>query len=111
MTHLAARLARAVSLMLVLAAAGAEAPQPQPPNTIVMHNFDFSPMMLTVPVGTTVTWHNMDGEPHTVTSLDGLFRSGALDQDETYSFTFKKAGTYKYVCTIHPRMTGTVVVR
>jgi plastocyanin len=53
----------------------------------------------------------MDDEPHTVTSLDGLFRSGALDQDESFSFKFTKPGTYRYVCTIHPRMTGEVVVR
>src|SRR5215469_10729733 len=71
---------------------------------VVMKNFDFSPMAITVPAGTTVTWKNLDGEPHTVTSADGLFRSPALDQNDTWSFRFTKAGVYKYICSIHPRM-------
>jgi len=77
---------------------------------VVMKNFDFSPMAITVPVGTKVTWKNLDGEPHTVTSADGLFRSPALDQNDTCSFTFAKAGVYKYICSIHPRMMATVNV-
>ncbi len=80
-------------------------------NAVVIKNFDFSPMLLTVKPGATVTWKNLDGEPHTVTSADGLFRSGALDTNETYSFRFNRPGTYKYVCTIHPRMTASIVVR
>ena len=80
-------------------------------NMVVMKNFDYSPMALTVPVGATVTWKNLDGEPHTVVSVDGAFRSGALDQNDTYSFTFKKAGTYKYVCSIHPKMMATITVK
>ena len=60
--------------------------------------------------GTTVTWHNGDGEPHTVVSTQGLFRSAALDTDETFSFTFTQPGTYEYFCTLHPLMTGKVVV-
>jgi plastocyanin len=78
---------------------------------IVMSNFDFTPMAVTVPVGTTVSWTNKDGEPHTVTSLDGLFRSGALDSGDSFKFKFAKPGVYKYVCSIHPRMTGTVTVK
>ena len=78
--------------------------------TIVMKNFDFSPMAITVAHGTTVVWKNNDGEPHTVVSLDGLFRSPALDQNDTFKFTFDKPGVYKYLCTIHPKMTGTVTV-
>ncbi len=81
------------------------------PNAVTIKNFDFSPMSLTVKAGTTVTWKNLDGEPHTITSVDGLFRSGALDSDETYSFRFDKPGTYKYVCSIHPRMTASIVVK
>ncbi|HEY4113233.1 MAG TPA: cupredoxin family copper-binding protein [Rhizomicrobium sp.] len=81
------------------------------PNMVVMKNFDYSPMSLTVPVGATVTWKNLDGEPHTVVSIDGAFRSQALDQNDTYSFTFKKAGTYKYVCSIHPKMMAAIVVK
>jgi plastocyanin len=81
------------------------------PNTIVVKNFDFSPMSLTVPAGTTVIWLNLDGEPHTVVSVEGLFRSGGLDQNDTFSFTFDKAGTYQFVCSIHPQMRGTIVVK
>lgn len=77
---------------------------------VVMKNFDFSPMDIAVPVGATVTWKNMDGEPHTVASRDGLFRSPALDQNDTFQFKFDKPGTYKYVCSIHPKMMATVTV-
>ena len=79
--------------------------------TVVMKNFDFSPMAITVPVGTKVTWKNLDGEPHTVTSADGVFRSPALDQNDSYSYTFTKAGVYRYICSIHPRMMASVTVK
>ena len=78
---------------------------------VVMKNFDFAPMALSVSAGTTVVWTNQDGEPHTVVSVDGLFRSAALDQNESFRFTFDKAGTYKYVCSIHPKMVGTITVK
>jgi plastocyanin len=78
---------------------------------VTIRNFDFQPMAVTVPVGATVTWKNLDGEPHTVTGLDGSFRSAALDENDSFSFRFAKAGVYKYVCTIHPRMIGTVTVK
>jgi plastocyanin len=73
-------------------------------------NFMFTPASITVKAGTTVTWVNLDEEPHTVFSDAGLFRSSALDTRERFSFKFEKAGTYHYLCTIHPRMLGTVVV-
>ncbi|HTQ13039.1 MAG TPA: cupredoxin family copper-binding protein [Rhizomicrobium sp.] len=79
--------------------------------TVTIRNFDFSPMDVTVSAGSTVTWKNLDGEPHTVTSTDGIFRSGALDQDQSFSFKFDRPGVYKYLCTIHPRMTGSVTVK
>ena len=78
---------------------------------VVMKNFDFSPMDVTVTAGSTVTWKNLDGEPHTVTSTDGSFRSEALDQNDTYHMKFSKPGTYKYICTIHPRMVATITVK
>lgn len=78
---------------------------------VVMKNFDFSPKTITVSVGTKVTWKNLDGEPHTVTSVDGQFRSPALDENDTWSFTFAKAGVYKYVCSIHPHMMASVTVK
>ena len=73
-------------------------------------NFMFSPATITVKAGSTVTWTNLDEEPHTVFSDAGLFRSGALDTKDSFSFTFDKPGTYHYLCTIHPKMLGTVVV-
>ncbi len=74
-------------------------------------NFSFQPPTITVPVGGSVTWTNHDGEPHTVTGLDGSFRSEALDEDDTYTFRFTKPGVYQYICTIHPKMRGTVIVK
>ena len=83
----------------------------QEANSVVMKNFDFSPMSLTVKAGRSVTWQNTDGEPHTVTSVDGLFRSGALDQNDKFTFKFVKPGTYKYICSIHPRMRAAIIVK
>jgi plastocyanin len=80
-------------------------------SSIDIHNFMFDPMSLVVPVGTTVSWKNLDGEPHTIRSVDDTFRSGALDQNDSFSFKFGKAGTYKYVCSIHPQMVATIVVK
>jgi plastocyanin len=78
---------------------------------VKIDNFSFGPATLTVPVGTTVTWTNRDDIPHTVVSTDGVFKSKVLDTDEKFSFTFSKAGTYSYFCSIHPKMTGKVVVQ
>jgi plastocyanin len=64
-----------------------------------------------VPVGTSVTWTNRDDIPHTVASTDGVFKSKVLDTDEKFSFTFSRAGTYPYFCSIHPKMTGKVIVQ
>ncbi len=86
---------------------------PSAPNTIDINNFDFGPKVITVPVGTTITWINHDDEPHTVVSSANprIFRSEALDTTDKFSFTFDKVGTYAYFCSIHPQMTGTVVVK
>jgi len=78
---------------------------------VKIDNFVFGPQTLTVPVGTTVTWTNSDDIPHTSVSTEGVFKSKVLDTDEKFSYTFTKAGTYPYYCTIHPKMTGTVVVQ
>jgi plastocyanin len=80
-------------------------------NAIVLKDFHFSPMSLTVPAGATVIWKNLDGEPHTVVSDAGLFRSGGLDQNDSFTFTFDKPGTYRFICSIHPTMMGTIVVK
>src|ERR1700745_443600 len=85
--------------------------QPSAANVAVkIDNFVFGPETITVPVGTTVTWTNSDDIPHTVVSTEGLFKSKVLDTDEKYSFTFSKAGIFPYFCSIHPKMTGKVVV-
>jgi plastocyanin len=78
---------------------------------VVIKDFMFMPMSLTVKAGSTVTWVNMDDEPHTVVSNTQLFRSGALDTKETFSFKFTEPGTYHFTCSIHPRMVGAIVVQ
>ncbi len=78
---------------------------------VKIDNFSFGPAALTVPVGTTVTWTNRDDIPHTVVSTDGVFKSKALDTDDKFSFVFSKPGTYSYFCSIHPKMTGQVIVQ
>jgi len=88
-----------------------EAAQQRPETMEVkIDNFSFGPGTLTVPVGTTVKWTNRDDIPHTVVSTDGVFKSKVLDTDEKFSFTFSKAGTYPYFCSIHPKMTGKIIV-
>jgi plastocyanin len=78
---------------------------------ITIKDFMFSPDSLDVPAGSNVTWSNLDQEPHTIVSTGGLFRSGALDTDQSYSFRFDKPGSYQFSCSIHPRMVGTIVVQ
>jgi len=79
--------------------------------TVHIKNFMFMPMDAHVSTGSTVTWKNDDEEPHTVTSDTGLFRSGGIDGGGQFSFKFEKPGVYKYVCSIHPQMVGTVTVQ
>jgi plastocyanin len=108
---LAAALAPALLVAAALArAAGPEPAAPEAAATIRLEHFMFAPATVSVPVGATVRWQNLDAEPHTVVSLEGLFRSGALDQGDSYAYTFKAAGSYRYVCSIHPQMVGTIVV-
>jgi plastocyanin len=78
---------------------------------VAIDNFAFGPTDLTVAVGTTVTWTNRDDIPHTVMSTEKVFKSKVLDTDEKFSFTFSTPGTYPYFCSIHPKMTGKVVVQ
>ena len=100
-------LAVAVTLVFGFTAYAAE------PNTVTISNFAFSPAILEVAPGAKVTWANSDEEPHTVTSADAgaTFKSAALDTNDKFSFTFDKPGTYKYFCSIHPHMVGTIVVK
>lgn len=73
-------------------------------------DLSFTPSIMEIETGTTVTWTNADSIPHTSTASDGTFDSGVLAEGETFSQTFDTPGTYEYVCSIHPSMTGTVSV-
>lgn len=95
---------------LFAAAAGSSVARAQTPGAVVIKNFMFTPMAITVKAGSTVTWKNLDGEPHTVVNDAGLFRSAALDQNDTYQFKFDKPGVYKVFCGIHPTMKETITV-
>jgi plastocyanin len=100
--------------LLLTASTNIAANGPQPTITEVkIDNFSFTPAALTVAVGTTVTWTNRDDIPHTVVSTDDpkAFKSKVMDTDEKFSYTFTKAGTFTYFCSVHPKMTGTVVVK
>jgi len=79
--------------------------------TVKIDNFNFTPPTLVVAPGTTVTWTNDDDSPHSVREKDGKFKSAALDTDDTFSQTFTAPGEFEYFCSIHPRMTGKVVVK
>ena len=111
-----ASLTASVIIAIVLLVAGSPTvkanDQPSAANLEVkIDNFVFGPQTITVPVGATVTWTNKDDIPHTSVSTEGVFKSKVLDTDEKFSYTFTKAGTYSYYCTIHPKMTGKVVVQ
>ena len=106
--------ATAFCLLAVTALLGAVLSGPAPVRKTVrvtIDNFSFTPAILTVPAGTQVTWINHDDVPHTVVSTGGRFRSGALDTDGRFSYTFTTRGTYAYFCSVHPMMTAKVIVR
>jgi len=101
-----------LTLLLSAGSPGSRANTAEPASAEVkVDNFSFGPATLTVAVGTTVTWTNRDDIPHTIVSTDKVFKSKVLDTDEKFSFTFSKAGTYPYFCSIHPKMTGSVIVQ
>ena len=102
----------ALALALTLGLAAAPALAAPPPVTVKITNFVFDAASITVPVGTTVTWVNEDDIPHTVVADDKkTFRSKVMDTDDRFSFTFTTAGSFSYFCSIHPHMTGKVVVK
>ena len=94
------------SAKLVGTAAGTDAA-----SQVMIDNFAYSPVPLTVKVGATVTWINHDDIPHTVDSTQGKFKSAALDTDDKFEFKFTEAGEYPFYCRIHPKMTGKVIVQ
>jgi plastocyanin len=93
------------------APANAPAAPPDSAAAVKIDNFSFGPQELTVAAGAKVTWTNRDDIPHTVTSTNDLFKSKALDTDDQFSFTFDRPGTYEYFCSLHPKMTGKVIVK
>ncbi|MFH0915191.1 MAG: cupredoxin family copper-binding protein [bacterium] len=78
---------------------------------VVMTNRTFDPVTVTINVGDTVTWTNQDAPQHDVVAENGEFKSDLFDKGGTFSYTFSKAGTYPYFCSIHPGMIGTVIVQ
>ncbi|HEY1966541.1 MAG TPA: cupredoxin domain-containing protein [Pseudonocardia sp.] len=94
-----------------MSAAPAADTTPVATNTVKIENFAFSPAVVTVKAGTTVTWTNNDTDPHTVTSMNnGPVKSPPMQQGDTFHYTFTTPGKFEYLCTIHPFMTATVVV-
>ncbi len=83
---------------------------PSGDTTVTIESYSYNPQSITVKVGTEVTWKNEQSVTHTVTSEEGLFDSGDIEQGETYSYTFEDLGRHNYYCTIHPSMTGEVIV-
>ncbi len=107
---LAAAMLTAAPAAMIIPVATAAAATTGP--TVKIDNFTFGPATLTVKAGATVTWVNGDDIPHTVVSDDHTtFKSKVLDTDQSFSFTFAKPGVYAYFCSLHPHMTGKVVVQ
>jgi amicyanin len=102
----------AVVTLTVMHGTSAQAGQGNTPaKAVEIDNFKFGVVSLEVAVGTTVTWTNRDDVPHTVVSSTKVFKSPPLDTGEAFSYTFKEAGTFEYYCSMHPRMTGKIVVK
>ena len=98
--------------LMLSVAAGMTKAAPVPAAALVqIGNFTFKNAVVTVKAGTTVTWTNGDDIPHTVVSKDGVFKSKVLDTGDRFSFTFAKPGQFGYFCSLHPHMTGTIVVK
>jgi len=77
---------------------------------VTIEHFQFFPATLEIAVGASVTWTNKDDDVHTVMDAAGVFRSGALDGGQSYSYTFAKAGVYRIACSLHPQMSETIIV-
>jgi len=93
-----------------LAAALPSSAAEQAAAAVAIDNFTFNPQRITVKAGTAVTWTNNDDIPHAVAASDRSFKSKVLDAGDSYTFTFVTPGNYQYFCSLHPHMTGTIVV-
>ena len=100
-------------LLLYVGAGGSvvAADEHSPRVAVNIENYAFSPDPITIAPGTTVVWTNRDEVAHTVVSNDKLFSSPELDANQHFEFTFKKAGTFPYFCSLHPEMKGKVIVK
>jgi plastocyanin len=105
-----ATLAAGMLMLSTISAITRAAPFP-PPTAVRIDNFTFKEPVVTVKAGTTVTWTNGDDIPHTVVAKDSAFKSKVLDTGDRFSFTFAKPGQFGYFCSLHPHMTGTIVVK
>jgi plastocyanin len=102
----------ALGLVLTYTAFSATRETPKPlPNQVVIESYAFVPATLTIKAGTKVTFVNRDDVPHTATDVDKRFNSKALDTNDQFAFTFTQPGTYNYFCALHPKMTGTIIVK
>ena len=112
MTLTRSRRGLALGLGMSLCLAGARAGAASG-DEITIQQFAFHPATMTVAKGTRVTWINRDETPHTLIAAGqpAPFRSGALDTGDKFDFTFDKPGNYKYFCTLHPQMVGTIIVK
>ena len=110
LTFQASALAACALLMAVVADIAKAAPAPAA-MAVTIGNFTFNNPVVTVKPGATVTWTNSDDIPHTIVSKDGVFKSKVLDTGDRFSFTFAKPGQFGYFCSLHPHMTGTVIVK
>jgi len=104
-----------LGLTALLAAHAASSARPAMPArvrvAVSIENYAFQPDPITVSLGTTVVWTNRDEVTHTVVSADKLFASPALETNRSFEFTFSKAGTFPYFCSLHPEMKGKVIVK
>ena len=106
-----AMIAFALTIGIAASVALARAETPSATAEVKIDNFTFEPQTLTVKAGTTITWTNRDDMPHTVVSTEQVFKSKPLDTDQSFTFTLAKPGTYPYFCSIHPKMTGKIIVQ
>ena len=95
----------------VVAQAAAPSPMPSPVSTIHIKNFAYVPDSVTIPAGSVVKFVQDDETPHTVTAADGSFDSGNLNQKQSWTHAFAKAGTYNYFCTYHTYMKAKIIVQ
>jgi amicyanin len=113
MTRKLQRMAVAFGMIPLVSVAGIVAimlPARAEDMSVKIDNFTFNPPRVTIKPGTTVTWVNDDDIPHTVVSATKQFKSKTLDSEDKFSFTFTTPGSYDYFCSLHPHMTGTIVV-